>query len=174
MFPSPPQFSRTRPPWSVVGKQKCSFFVSWLESAMMKRSGGLRESYSAAISSFTLTKPASPGLKILIRIQERLRPCRLAGGVVGLCLSGFEWTVGCQEQELLATHRPSSILRRQVRVLSGSWALDKLINRFISILPLCSDDGFHIPQIGPPRSSQTTHTMRLHYRVGLLQRPHPR
>jgi hypothetical protein len=34
--------------------------------------------------------------------------------------------------------------------------------------------GFHIPQIGPPGTSQTTHTMRLHYRVGLLQRPHPR
>ena len=87
---------------------------------------------------------------------------------------GCSSAVACQEQDLLATHRPSSILRRQVRVLSGSWALNKLISRFISILPLSSDDGFHIPQIGPPRSSQTTHTMRLHYRVGLLQRPHPR
>jgi hypothetical protein len=75
--------------------------------------------------------------------------------------------VGCNlhARPLLATHRPRPFLRRQVRVLSGSWALDRLISWFISILPLSSDDGVHIPP--PPklillahqeRSSQSTHT----------------
>jgi hypothetical protein len=155
MFPSPPQFSRTRPPWSVVGKQKCSFFVSWLELAMMKRSGGLRESCSTSPRRSLRLHTPSPrpenpdqdsGTIEALQLQAALSPCRARFKWV----RDFDWAAARPWRARnktcwpLTGHLPSIIYSSsQVRVLGGSWALDKLIRRFISILPLSSDDGFH-------------------------------